>query len=56
MKKISRQISSVKVVRSQICYFDNHMNPVPRDLATWAMVRELDDKGNVVLEVQGFID
>jgi len=56
MKKISRQISSEKMGRSEIRYFDHLMNPVPRDMATCAMVREMDDKGNVILEVQGFID
>jgi hypothetical protein len=56
MKKILRQTSSEQKRRSEIRYFDNLMNPVPRDLATWAMVREMDEKGNVILEVQGFID
>jgi hypothetical protein len=42
--------------RSEMHYFDDLMNPVTRDMATIAVFRELDEKGNVIFEAQGFID
>ncbi len=41
---------------SEIRYFDDDMNPVPRDGATRAIIRHLDEKGNVLLELEGFIE
>jgi hypothetical protein len=43
-------------IRSEIRYFDDELNPVPRDLATWAVVREVDENGALLFEAQGFID
>ena len=48
--------SSNKTVRSEIRYFDDQRNPVPRDKATWAVFQELDENGNLLFEAQGFID
>jgi|WetSurMetagenome_2_1015567.scaffolds.fasta_scaffold1576224_2 hypothetical protein len=42
--------------RSEIRYFDDDLNPVPRDRATWAVVREMDENGALLFEAQGFID
>jgi hypothetical protein len=47
---------SKKAIRSEIRYFDNDQNPVPRDRATWAVFRELDENGVLIFEAQGFID
>lgn len=38
--KISDQADQI---RSEIRYFDDELNPVSRDKATWAVFREVDD-------------
>jgi hypothetical protein len=47
---------SRKAIRSEIRYFDDDQNPVPRDRATWAVFREVDENGVLLFEAQGFID
>ena len=47
---------SKKTIRSEIRYFDDDQNPVPRDRATWAVFREVDENGVLLFEAQGFID
>jgi len=47
---------SKTAVRSEIRYFDDNQNPVPRDKATWAVFREVDENGALLFEAQGFID
>lgn len=56
MNKVKRKSSIGGSVKSEMFYFDDFMNPVTRDRATWAVFRELDEKGNLVFEAQGFID
>ena len=56
MLKSNENIGSRRSVRSEIRYFDDELNPVSRDKATWAVVREVDEKGNLLFEAQGFID
>ncbi|MCK9439884.1 MAG: hypothetical protein M0Q13_00460 [Methanothrix sp.] len=47
---------SKKAIISEIKYFDDELNPVPRDRATWAVFREMDENGALLFEAQGFID
>lgn len=56
MKNIRHGISRQGERRSEIRYFDDEFNPVVRDRATWAVVRELDENGNLLFEVEGYID
>jgi len=56
MRKGEECIRASRTVRSEISYFDDDLNPVPRDRATWAVFREMDENGNLLFEVQGFID
>jgi hypothetical protein len=56
MKKLRHDVPRQGERRSEIRYFDDEFNPVARDRATWAVVRELDEKGNLVFEVEGYID
>ena len=56
MKKFFGKASSRGRVKSEIFYFDDDHNPVPRDRATWAVVRELDENGNLLFEAEGFIE
>ncbi|MHC1688598.1 MAG: hypothetical protein AB9879_12925 [Methanothrix sp.] len=56
MNKVKRKNSTGPSAKSEMFYFDDLMNPVTRDRATWAVFRELDEKGNLVFEAQGFID
>lgn len=56
MTKVLERAAMRQRARSEIHYFDDFNNPVPRDKATWAMVRDLDEQGNVILEVQGYVD
>lgn len=55
MRKIKLDAYSKKATRSEIRYFDDDFNQVPRDRATWAMVREMDENGALLFELQGFI-
>lgn len=56
MKRAEPKASSGRRVRSEIVYFDDDLTPVPREKATWAVFRELDEEGNLLFEAQGFID
>ncbi|HNX08609.1 MAG TPA: hypothetical protein PKL29_00715 [Methanothrix sp.] len=56
MKKSNILCGSKGKIRSLIRYFDDDLNPVPRDRATWAVVREMDENGALLFEAQGFID
>jgi hypothetical protein len=56
MKKSKLDGSSKDAIRSEIRYFDGDHNPVPRDRATWAVFREVDENGALLFEAQGFID
>jgi hypothetical protein len=56
MKKNNNIADLNKTTRSEIRYFDDDLNPVPRDRATWAVVREVDENGALLFEAQGFID
>jgi hypothetical protein len=56
MYKVKGKRSSNGRVKAEIFYFDDLMNPVTRDRATWAVFRELDENGNLIFEAQGFID
>jgi len=56
MKKSNILCGSKEKIRSEIRYFDDDLNPVPRDRATWAVVREMDENGALLFEAQGFID
>ncbi len=56
MRKEKINADSKRVSRSEISYFDDDLNPVPRDRATWAVVREVDENGALLFEAQGFID
>ncbi|MBN1235827.1 MAG: hypothetical protein JW999_07235 [Methanotrichaceae archaeon] len=56
MKRVVRNVSQDKKIRSEIRYFDDYLNPVPRDRATWAVFREVDENGELLFEAQGFID
>jgi len=56
MKKFRNGIQQEHKRISEISYFDDQRNPVPRDKATWALVRELDENGNLLLEIEGFLD
>lgn len=55
---IKRKVNTAtnKEARSEISYFDDDQNPVSREKATWAVFREVDENGNLLFEVQGFID
>lgn len=39
-------------LRSEIQYFDDNMNPISRDRATWALVRNLDENRNLLFEAE----
>ena len=56
MKKFKAEIQQGQKRRSEIRYFDDQRNPVPQERATWALVRELDENGNLLLEIEGFLD
>ncbi|MDD4163412.1 MAG: hypothetical protein PHW87_13135 [Methanothrix sp.] len=56
MKKRILDEYPIRAVRSEIRYFDDDHNPVPRDGATWAVFREVDENGALLFEAQGFID
>jgi hypothetical protein len=56
MKKSKLDGYSKNSIRSEIRYFDDELNPVPRDRATWAVFREVDENGALLFEAQGFID
>jgi hypothetical protein len=56
MKKIKYAGSSKQKKRSQIQYFDDDMNPVSRDRATWAIIRNFDENGILLFEAEGFIE
>jgi hypothetical protein len=56
MLKSNKNIRPSRSVRSEIRYFDDELNPVSRDKATWAVFRDVDEKGNLLFEAQGFID
>jgi hypothetical protein len=56
MKKRKLDGYSIKTIRSEMRYFDDDHNPVPRDRATWAVFREVDENGALIFEAQGFID
>lgn len=56
MRKSNFVAGPKRTTRSEIRYFDDDLNPVPRDRATWAVFRELDEHGDLVFEAQGFID
>jgi len=56
MKRVKPGSQTKKRTKSEIFYFDDLMNPVTRDRATWAVIRELDEDGNLIFEAQGFID
>ncbi|MFZ2376340.1 MAG: hypothetical protein WAV83_03900 [Methanothrix sp.] len=56
MRKRDVDSSPNRLGRSEIRYFDNDLNPVPRDRATWAVFREVDENGDLLFEAQGFID
>lgn len=56
MRKSNILCGSKGKIRSEIRYFDDDLNPVPRDRATWAVVREMDENGALLFEAQGFID
>jgi len=56
MRKKNADSRPNRLGRSEIRYFDDDLNPVPRDKATWAVFRELDENGNLLFEAQGFID
>lgn len=55
MKKF-KYVKAKRGGRSEIQYFDDNMNPVSRDRATWALVRNLDENGNLIFEAEGFIE
>jgi hypothetical protein len=55
MKK-SKYVKAKLGGRSVIQYFDDNMNPVSRDRATRALVRNLDENGTLLFEVEGFIE
>jgi hypothetical protein len=55
MKK-SKHVKAKNGGRSEIQYFDDNMNPVSRDRATWALIRNLDEDGNLIFEAEGFIE
>ena len=55
MKK-SKYVNAESKRRSEIQYFDDDMDPVSRDKATWALIRNLDENGNLFFEAEGFID
>jgi hypothetical protein len=54
--KISKYVNATRKEKSEIHYFDDDMNPVSRDRATRVLVRNRDEKGNLLFEVEGFID
>jgi hypothetical protein len=56
MRRVSHEAPLRGCGRSEIRYFDDDQNPVSRDKAKWAVVRELDENGNLVIELEGFID
>jgi hypothetical protein len=56
MKRNNHATGLKKTKKSEIRYFDDDLNPVPRDRATWAVVREVDENGALLFEAQGFID
>ncbi len=56
MKTFKHSVSAERKGKSEIIYFDSDMNPVSRDKATWAMIRNLDENGNLPFEAEGFID
>jgi len=41
---------------SETRYFDDDMNPVSWDRATRAIIKHLDEKGKILLELEGFIE
>jgi hypothetical protein len=47
---------SRKAIISEIRYFDDDLNLVSRDRATWAVFREVDENGVLLFKAQGFID
>ena len=54
--KNSRYVNADSKKKSEIHYFDDDMNPVSRDKATWVLVRNLDKNGNLLFEAEGFIE
>lgn len=54
--KFSRYVREKGDVRSEIQYFDDDMNPVSRDKATRALVRNVDEDGNLLFEAESFIE
>lgn len=45
-----------KKLKSEIYYFDDEDNIVEKENATKAVIRELDENGNLVNEIWGTID
>lgn len=43
-------------LKSEVYYLDDEDNVVEKEKATKAVIRELDDKGNLVNEIWGTID
>jgi hypothetical protein len=54
--KNSKYVNAERKRKSEIYYFDDDMNPVSRERATWALVRNLDENGNLLFEAEGFIE
>lgn len=40
-------------VREEILFFNDKGEPVPKDEATIAIIREYDEKGNLIAETRG---
>ena len=56
MKKFRGDIHQGPKERSEIHYFDDYRNPVPQERATRALVRKLDENGNLLLEIEGLLN
>jgi hypothetical protein len=54
--KSFRYVRENSNIRSEIRYFDDNMNPVPRDKAKRAFVRNVDENGNLLFEAESFIE
>ncbi len=56
MKNFKRGTLQEQKERSEIHYFDDYRNPVPQERATRALVRKLDENGNLLLEIEGLLN
>ena len=51
-KEVLEKSTPAGGVVSEIYYFDDEMNPIDKSNATYAVIRELDDIGNLILETR----